>query len=911
MFSSSHHYYYNITSSTAVLDENLLDSNFVRWPKGDIATTNANGNTYHTVGRMPCPDAFEVAIVVANADTASCTYSSGFIIAPTESDENLIEPTGSWVTITFDGTAAVTIPAGSQYNPTYMMSDFVPFTSIPATDGGWPFFMARGWMENTGGQKFTGPNLGLKSLNTHCTDKDSQNYIRSFYKGGNHVSSPSGMTLVNTSVTANSTGATNIVAYVFRCRTKKAARFMFVGDSITAGQGAQTPAANSSLNGLNMYGAGVRAVERLIADGVEIQGAIPNVINHGCPGWDTSEYLEPAKSVINLIKPAEVYYSVFSPNDGTPDATIIANQLSRADEVVATCESVGTRPVFTLMAPNNNYNATADGFVLQLWDNVASRGYDRVNLADAISDGATPRKMKAGFFQDSVHPSSVGYYEMSVVLERYMRSRHLGVDTFYDDLLTTKSIMNCLKAKNFVLNGADVQSWSSNDSVFYWEQNTAAAQPAYSTLTGNRGGGLTYAGAEFMTIDAGQENIINSLTDISTYLIAETAGSQTAYQYYYSGGLNSAELRYGLYQISSLKLRHGFRAQDGGSAATQISQNDLPVNQQFLAESHIDVPNDTMQLYVNSVRENSGAHGLSAAGSFDSSDSLMVSLGGNGTGQLSGIQFEKYIYTGLTDAQKATLRESFRRKHGTHNFPEFQAVGISNNLFWYKATIGVTADGSNRVSQWDNVSSGGGTGYNINQSTDANKPVYIADVQNGLPAIRFDGVNDYLSFGGSGLNFSNNIAGATIFIACRWEADSTGSRHLFINTLSNSDTKMVITINASNQLQIGEKAVTTDTASLRTDTNTNSGSFGVYCFYWDFTNTTVRIYENGNLNYNSTSYLTGVNTESSPATVQYIGNTSNGFKGDIAELIGYQRALTSTEITEVTTYLMEKYNIDY
>ena len=66
-------------------------------------------------------------------------------------------------------------------------------------------------------------------------------------------------------------------------------------------------------------------------------------------------------------------------------------------------------------------------------------------------------------------------------------------------------------------------------------------------------------------------------------------------------------------------------------------------------------------------------------------------------------------------------------------------TNISGCVLWLRSDLGVTMDGSNRVSLWEDQANS----YNASQSTDAAKPVYVANQLNGLPVLRWDGGDDY------------------------------------------------------------------------------------------------------------------------------------------------------------------------
>lgn len=62
-------------------------------------------------------------------------------------------------------------------------------------------------------------------------------------------------------------------------------------------------------------------------------------------------------------------------------------------------------------------------------------------------------------------------------------------------------------------------------------------------------------------------------------------------------------------------------------------------------------------------------------------------------------------------------------------------------LLWLDAGIGVSLDGSGNVEHWYDKS---GQNDHAFQTTSGNRPTWVADSGNGFPAIRFDGVDDYL-----------------------------------------------------------------------------------------------------------------------------------------------------------------------
>src|SRR2546425_13097606 len=71
-----------------------------------------------------------------------------------------------------------------------------------------------------------------------------------------------------------------------------------------------------------------------------------------------------------------------------------------------------------------------------------------------------------------------------------------------------------------------------------------------------------------------------------------------------------------------------------------------------------------------------------------------------------------------------------------------QVLTVTNGLqLWLKADAGVTTNATGGVTQWVDQSPNGNTAA---QTTDASAPLFVADAQNGKPALRFDGVDDFL-----------------------------------------------------------------------------------------------------------------------------------------------------------------------
>jgi len=66
----------------------------------------------------------------------------------------------------------------------------------------------------------------------------------------------------------------------------------------------------------------------------------------------------------------------------------------------------------------------------------------------------------------------------------------------------------------------------------------------------------------------------------------------------------------------------------------------------------------------------------------------------------------------------------------------FVPTDIDSCKLWLKADAGITKDGSNYVSKWEDQS---GNGFDVAQSTGSKQPLWVANDKNGKPGISFDG----------------------------------------------------------------------------------------------------------------------------------------------------------------------------
>jgi len=169
---------------------------------------------------------------------------------------------------------------------------------------------------------------------------------------------------------------------------------------------------------------------------------------------------------------------------------------------------------------------------------------------------------------------------------------------------------------------------------------------------------------------------------------------------------------------------------------------------------------------------------------------------------------------------------------------------------------------------------------NSNDATFYQQASWYADSLNGHPAIYFDGVDDYLQISDSlGYKF-------TAFIVVK-AYQNTGNGRVIGNF---TDTRGIYTAATTYQQYY--------------DGNLNFGAWNVWAILtWAGIGADCYGY------YNNGSYDTGTMTGFAPSGLTILGLDATPQKCIIAEYIKYGRNLTEAEITQVNTYLGNKFNI--
>ncbi len=216
---------------------------------------------------------------------------------------------------------------------------------------------------------------------------------------------------------------------------------------------------------------------------------------------------------------------------------------------------------------------------------------------------------------------------------------------------------------------------------------------------------------------------------------------------------------------------------------------------------------------------------------------------------------------------------------------------------WLRADYGVSTGAGNVVTSWADQS---GLGNHGTQSTTSNQPIAVSSAINGLPVVRFDGSNDFLSVADSP---ATRPVTPTIYLVAKrsgggnsgaifYKSDSTSFANgygfirqgsgdtygFFVN--SNSTNKVTATVSASSEFLAQLSYNKSSLAVL-----INGSPLAPFWMSQDIAHSTQ------------------------PLRIGGSGSGTQSFGGDIAEVLLFDRVLTLSEQAAVEKYLSTRYNL--
>ncbi|MBL0146962.1 MAG: T9SS type A sorting domain-containing protein [Chitinophagaceae bacterium] len=264
----------------------------------------------------------------------------------------------------------------------------------------------------------------------------------------------------------------------------------------------------------------------------------------------------------------------------------------------------------------------------------------------------------------------------------------------------------------------------------------------------------------------------------------------------------------------------------------------------------------------------------------------------------------------LTDGERQSVETYLYNKYqlGTQALPS-----ACNVKLWLKADTGVFTDAGvtaatngQDIQQWNDQSA---NGYNVTQTVAASKPIWEQYAFNGKPALFFDG-----STGDKNLNnITQNLVGSgsarTIFIVAQKKCEWSDGGTLFSFRKTPLMGALMWYSTGGNLYTYTDGQTTTNNATVDNSLlNIAYINPTFFTYLVPTQNAKIDLYLNGTQQ--SVSQVGNIASENGTNGFTVGAREdfgSQGWKGWIAEVIVYDRALTTTERQSVESYLQTKY----
>lgn len=261
------------------------------------------------------------------------------------------------------------------------------------------------------------------------------------------------------------------------------------------------------------------------------------------------------------------------------------------------------------------------------------------------------------------------------------------------------------------------------------------------------------------------------------------------------------------------------------------------------------------------------------------------------------------VIAGITQGSKLVKKS---RRAAAGSLTQTSPVKDTENLLLWLETslptsfISSEARDATAISIWHDLSQQKPNPLNANQATSANQPKFYADIFDGaLPAVRFDGSNDFLNFEGS--NLANNAY--TIFVVAQRSSNKDNN---FFLAGSSSATDANLKLGFSNNSTIMHSHYSDDITYSTTAYSSPQQQIHTFWFnsvdgkkYWLNGGTTPEAADS--------SQTTALSSFAGASIGNYTNNSY--FQGDIAEIIIFTRSLKTEERQAIEDYLSKKYRI--
>jgi hypothetical protein len=230
------------------------------------------------------------------------------------------------------------------------------------------------------------------------------------------------------------------------------------------------------------------------------------------------------------------------------------------------------------------------------------------------------------------------------------------------------------------------------------------------------------------------------------------------------------------------------------------------------------------------------------------------------------------------------------------------AMSVTNGLqLWLKGDAGVTTNADGTVSAWADQS---GHGNSAAQSDPTLSPSFVSGAINSQAVVHFDGTTRYLDITTGGLTLLNDLSSFFV-IKCD---DFSTYRAVWAQSSANRAAPNDYYLNAGTGLPTFNRGDGVTVAGFTGSNPVAAGNYVVVGF--DAVSTNVNHYLNGMTN--GSGVISAATADGgTPVRIGSRDDTKTQMKGDIAEILIYNRGLSEAERSTIANYLASKYTVPF
>ena len=236
----------------------------------------------------------------------------------------------------------------------------------------------------------------------------------------------------------------------------------------------------------------------------------------------------------------------------------------------------------------------------------------------------------------------------------------------------------------------------------------------------------------------------------------------------------------------------------------------------------------------------------------------------------------------------------------------FSPLDLTPQLWLDADDSSTITSSSGNVSQWNDKS---GNTYHVTQATGTAQPKTGTVTRNSRNVLDFDGTNHYL-IRETDTALGRNVTGLTVYWVASFDAGGSGLVVGFATNTAVNATRVSSGFNTSTQFTASGRTLDADASAAANSSTLATGTWYANCAVFDYANTDLNLYVNRTADGSNTSYQTATttsNTDSLRLTVGAGGGLAQKVNGQIAEILVYHSAHSSTDRQKVFDYLDDKW----